>query len=106
MIDSYKIVISPLGNADLENIYLYILHNLQAPKAANDKINEITSKINSLKNMPSRYPVLSNYKFNKKDIHKTVVDNYIIFYTIDEKNKIVNVSRIIYHRMSYEYLFK
>ena len=96
MRDSYNITLSPAALEDLRQIYAYIAFELLAPEAAKGQIDRIRGTVRSLNYMPTRYPVVDWEPWESMKMHKTMVDRYIAFYTIDDENMIVNVVRIVY----------
>ncbi len=48
--------------------------------------------------MPQRFPLISDERLSQMGYRKLVVKNYVVFYLIDEKNKVVEIGRILYGR--------
>lgn len=46
--------------------------------------------------MPSRNPVVDWEPWKSMGIHKVLVDNFVIFYTVADDNHIVTIIRIVY----------
>ena len=47
--------------------------------------------------MPSRYPKVATEPWNGLGVRKCVVDNYTVYYLIDENEQCVNVFRVAYN---------
>jgi plasmid stabilization system protein ParE len=58
----------------------------------------IEKTIGGLEEMPQRYPLVAEERLAAMGYRKSIIKNYIAFFTIDEKNKIVDVERILYAR--------
>ena len=97
----YKVKISVEVNRDLNDIFTYITDNLHSQQTAFNLMREIQDKILSLGEMPERFGFSLEPIFSEKGYRKVTVKKYVILYKIDEKNKIVNVSRVFHERMNY-----
>ncbi len=84
----------------MEEIYEYICKNLNNEISANKLMNKIERLILSLEMNPYKYPKVHIRK-NTEIYHKLVVDNYIVLYDIEEKNKKVVIYRVIYGKRNY-----
>lgn len=97
----YKIEFSNTFIYEVEETYNYILWRLLSEINANHFLEKIFSKFEILRFNPYIYPLLLfqnnlNYKYRKIPI-----DNFMIFYTILEKEKIVRISHIYYAKSNY-----
>ena len=81
---------------DLEEIYEYIALQLQEPVIAQRMYNSIVSAIHSLDTFPLRYALFENEPWKSRGLRKLLVKKYLVFYTVDEVKKAVNIIRIIY----------
>lgn len=95
----YNIEYSKESNQDLIEIKQYIKYNLQEPEIAQNLISKIRSKINSLRDNPEIYSVITDSIVGKLEVRKLIVDNYIVFYKVE--NKIIQVVRIMYGRRNW-----
>ena len=96
MSDTYSIIYSPKSIDDLKGIYSYIAFKLNAPDTAEHQANRIRTTIRSLDIMPSRNPIVDWEPWKSMNTHKVPVDNYIVYYTIDNNDFIVTIVRIFY----------
>lgn len=92
----YSVIYSSKARNDLKEIYSYISLSLLEPLTAQNQVNKIRRTIETLDFMPFKYPIVDLEPWKSKSIHKVPVDNFIIFYTIDEKKLIVTIIRIVY----------
>lgn len=56
----------------------------------------INSKIQALAYFPQRNVVINDYIEKELEYRKLIIKNYIVFYKINEREKIVEVHRILY----------
>lgn len=94
----YNIQITEPAEKDLREIGTYISRELLERETAKRVILKIAEGINSLEDMPLRNALVSDERLAYKGIRKILVDNYIVFYSVDEGNEIVTIIRILYGR--------
>ena len=92
----YNVKLSVQAKEDYKSIIKYIKYKLLEPTIAERYAELIRNEINTLKYDPQKfaiidYDILKQYKFRK-----LIIKNYIVFYRINEDEKIVNVERILY----------
>ncbi len=92
----WKIYYSESAKEDLISIFEYISIELAAPQAARALLDRMFKTVRSLEELPLRHPVYNAEPWKTRNIRFIPVDNYIVFYLIDEKTGTVNVVRIIY----------
>lgn len=93
---NYKIKISNEAKIDLYSIFEYISNQLFEPKIALKTIRKIKNEIFSLSTMPERFSLVTDERLEKLGIRKVIADNYIVFYFIDKKTKLVFIIRVLY----------
>lgn len=93
---SYTVNISLQADKDIRAIYEYIALTLMSPENANAQLSRFEEKINKLDNMPKRFPIYKN------DIHYMPVDNYLVFYLVDDNLKTVSILRVMYGKRDVE----
>lgn len=94
MASKYSYVISNRAENDIDDIFEYIKAGLSNDKAARDLFNDFISAIDNICSFPhssakSLYPM-------HKELYKCIVNNYIIFYTVTEESRQVNIVRVLY----------
>ncbi|MDD2555686.1 MAG: type II toxin-antitoxin system RelE/ParE family toxin [Syntrophaceticus sp.] len=94
----YKVDVSEPAESDLRDIVRYISAHLSAPITATKMMDAIEKAIVGLADMPQKCPPVTDERLASMGYRKLVVKNYITFFTIDEKSKVVNVERILYAR--------
>lgn len=91
---SYNIVYSELSESDLKDIAVYISQKLGQKNTAQRLVRRIIKEIKSLEDMPKRFRLYDRTLFH--DLHFMPVENYIVFYYVNDENSTVYISRIFY----------
>ena len=99
--NKYKIHFSKDARKDLKDIYVYIKYSLQEPIIAKKLIDKIREEIYKLEDNPTVYAIIIDEIIKKVEIRKIKVNNYIVFYKVEEKNRIVEIVRIMYARRNW-----
>lgn len=102
--EKYDVIIDPIAERDLFDIFYYISESLKEPKIAEKIYFAIKKKVLSLDLQPYMYSVVSEEPYSLKGIRKIPVENYTAFYYVDESNKTVHIIRILYNRRQWENL--
>ena len=95
----YNIEYSMEAKQDLIDIKRYIKYNLQEPNTAQKLITKIKKEIDSLKDNPEMYSIIDDDIIKRFKIRKLVVDNYIVFYRINDEN--IQIVRVMYGRRNW-----
>lgn len=98
----YKLEFLPLARQDMVEIAQYISHELKNPAAARRLSNNLIEAAERLTEFPYLYAVHLPIRPLKREYRKTSIENYCIFYSVDEKTKTVTVARVIYAGRNYE----
>jgi plasmid stabilization system protein ParE len=94
----YRVDISEPAENDLIDIVRYISAQLTAPMTALKMMDTIEEAIAGLADMPHSCPPVTDERLASMGYRKLIIKNYIAFFTIDEKAKVVNVERVLYTR--------
>lgn len=92
----YKVMYSSQALLDIKSIYDYISKKLYAPQSAKNQVNRIRKEIRALDILPTRYSLVEWEPWASMQMHKLPVNNYIVFYIVDEQKQNVNIIRIVY----------
>ena len=106
MSKTYKVIYSPQSLEDLTEIYEYIRFTLQARIAADNQSSRIRKMIRSLDTLPARHSHVDWEPWASMKIYKVLVDNYMIFYRVDEELSTVSIIRIFYSGRNIEDIVK
>lgn len=98
-LNKYNIEYSKEAKQDLVDIKRYIKYNLQEPNIAKKLITKIKTEIDKLIEAPKIYSIIDDDFIKKLQIRKIIVDNYIVFYRIN--NKTIQIVRILYGRINW-----
>jgi len=90
--------VSEPAESDLRDIVRYISAQLSAPMTAMKMMDAIEEAIAGLADTPQKCPPVTDERLASMGYRKLAVKNYIAFFTIDEKSKVVDVERILYAR--------
>ena len=96
MTDNYKVVYSADALDDLREIYVYIADELLVPETATAQVGRIRKEVRSLDFMPTRYALVEWEPWHSMKMHKLPVDNFIVYYMIDDEQMVVTVVRVLY----------
>ena len=103
---SYSINITDLAEEDILATVRYIANTLKNPIAANNLLDEIERHEKILEDTPNIYPFVDDAYLSDKGLKYVPIKNYLMFYTIDEDNKFVNVIRFLYRRRDWKRILK
>ena len=102
----YKLEYLPVARQDMVEIARYISRELGNPAAAERLATELIEAGESIPSFPYANPAYIPIRPLKHEYRKLLVQNYFIFYWVDEKSKVVTVARIIYARRDYDRLLE
>lgn len=92
----YNIVYTRLAKNDIKEAESYISATLKNPKAALDIVIALEKAIKNLEEFPYSHRVYVPHRLLEGEYRFIPVKNYLIFYTVDEEKKTVEISRVIY----------
>ena len=98
----YRLKFTPKASEDLEQIYIYISQKMFAEIAANNLLEKIESSVMRLESFPYSCSYVSDDALKSKGYRKLIVDNYIVFYLVNETDKQVIIMRILYGAQIYQ----
>ncbi len=96
MMERFNVSYSIDAHNDLRVIYSYIANELLAPDTAKKQINRIRNAIRNLDFMPARHSIVDWEPWKSLNMHQFPVDNFVVYYLIDQDNRNVTVVRIFY----------
>lgn len=82
----------------MKEIVQYISVELFAPEAAEKLLDKMREAIAKLSVMPERYALIEEEPWKQEGIRKVIVNNFLIYYWVDEENLKVQVVAVIYNR--------
>lgn len=102
MANKFELKIFPLAQTDMEQIFNYIAVELCNPTAALGQINDFEKAFENICAFPESHPYINNEYVKDKSLRKLVVNNYIAFYRIRDKE--IQVVRVLYGMRNYKTL--
>lgn len=96
MTENYKVGYSVDAVNDLREIYTYIANELLVPDTAVAQVSRIRKAIRSLDSMPARCALVEWEPWHSMKMHQLPVDNFIVYYQVDDEKLAVTVVRVFY----------
>lgn len=90
--------VSEPAESDLRDIVRYIAPSFSTPIWALKMMELLGEAMAGLTDMPQRCPLVAYERLSQIGYRKLTIKNYVVFFPIDEKNKAVDVERILYDR--------
>ena len=103
---NYSLNITNIAEEDILSTVRYIANVLKNPIAANTLLDEIERYEKILEDTPGIYPFVYDEYLAGKGLKYVTIKNFLLFYTVDEKNKIVNIIRFLYGRRDWKNILK
>ena len=102
----YRLEFLPIAKKDIDEIIYYISHNLRNIIASKKLRNLFVKSFDNILEFPYGCYVYSLNSKLDKEYRSYKVKNFLIFYTINEKEKIVTIVRILYKKMDINNILK
>jgi len=83
----WKVLYTDRAEEDLNNVYRYIANSLLVPDTAIKQVERIMDAVDSLCEMPMRFPLYEKEPWLGRGLRKLIVDNFIAFYLPVEKSQ-------------------
>lgn len=96
MNERFNIFYSPEALEDIRKIYSYIAFELQVPETAQKQIARIRKEVRTLDFMPMRYSLVDWEPWKSMRMHSVPIDNYVVYYTVDNEKLSVTIIRVFY----------
>ena len=102
--DVYEVNVTEPAENDLKEVAKYISSQLNAPTTALNMIHTIKTAIAELETMALAYSLVRDDRLAALGYRLLPVSNYIVFYIVNEKERAVDVDRILYGRRDWRNL--
>lgn len=102
--NEYRLEYTPLAYEDLDEILGYIAIELQVPDTAVLQIERIEAAIAALPAFPHKAPIARDVMLARKGVRMLTVDNFAVFYLVDDKRLVVSIRRILYGKRNYQWM--
>ena len=100
--DTYDVNITEPAEDDLRDIARYISSQLGVPGTALNVIQAIKKAVSKLEKNALIYPLVRDDRLASIGYRSVTVKNYTTFYVVNEKEKKVDVDRILYSRRDWK----
>lgn len=100
--NKYRVKIVLKAEEDLDDIFYYIALELNNKSAAEKMIYLFSNKILRLQEFPFSCSLVEDDLLKDKGYRKLIIDNYIVFYIVNEEDQLVIVMRVLYGRKKYQ----
>lgn len=98
MANRYQIQFTQSAKEDLVAIVAYISNEIMEPEIAQEKYFKIKQAISALSDMPKRIPTVRDEELAIQGYRVQRVENYHVFFVVDDRQEVVNIVRILYAR--------
>lgn len=102
--NDFKVEFAPIAYDDLDEIFAYISTELQEPDAAMNLIMAIEAAILKIPAFPYKYPVARDAMLANKGYRMLPVENFAVFYLVDDERQIVSIRRVLYGKRNFKWL--
>ena len=102
----YRIEFLPIAKKDIEDIIYYISYDLKNITAAKKLRDLFMSGIDNILEFPYGNAVYKPIGVLKNEYRSYKIKNFLMFYTIDEKEKLITVVRVLYQKMDFNNILK
>jgi plasmid stabilization system protein ParE len=97
----YKLTVTELADADLDEIVRYIAVELAAPAAATALLDKIVEAYDRLRANPRICELSRDSRLRSEGYRRTVIKNYIMLYKVFDESEEVVVYRFFYGGRDY-----
>lgn len=98
----YKLEYLPAARQDMIDIVQYIGRELNNPAAAEHLAVELIRAGDGILTFPYANPAYIPVRPLKHEYRKLLIQNYLMFYWVDEEKKLVTVARVIYAKRDHK----
>ena len=95
---TYQVKLTNNALSQLKDAIAYISKVLLEPEIARRWSERIKKEILSLDHMPFRYPLVDEAPWRAEGIRKMAVENFIVYYWVNEKTATVWITAVVYGR--------
>ena len=99
---SYRLLFTPKAEEDLDEIYEYIFGVLSNATAADKLADDIEKVVMQLIEYPFSGQYVLDEFLKTRGYRKVIVDNYLVFYLVNEAEKQVIIMRILFGARKYQ----
>ena len=98
---SYQVHITSTAEHDIMRAADYIEFTLKNPTATDNLLDVATEQIGSLADLPQKFRLVDDPLLASLGIRFVIINNYLIFYTVDEGKQTVIIVRFLYQKSNW-----
>jgi addiction module RelE/StbE family toxin len=102
----FNLSFSKIIDEDIDSCYNYIKDKLEAPMAAENLMKEFYEKLSHIIENPYSRPLVHDKLLASLGIRSIKIKNYILFYSVEEENNIINVITFMYNKRDWANIIK
>ena len=106
MSSNYRYHFTKKAEADLGEILSYISVELSNPEAAASFLKDLQTVLTSICSVPKIGSIVENEFLPDKEIRKSLVGNYVLYYLPDAVEMTIYILRILYGRRNLDELVR
>ena len=106
MSSKYQYHFAKKAESDLDEILSYISIDLSNPDAAASFLKDLQAVLASICSVPKIGRIVENEFFPDREIRKSIVGNYVLYYLPNTEEKIIYILRILYGRRNLDELVR
>jgi plasmid stabilization system protein ParE len=95
----YQVEFLPIAKKDIDEVIYYVANNLRNLSAAKNLSNSFIDGVNSILVFPFGVPIYKTFNKLKNEYRCIKIKNFLMFYTINEKDKKITIVRVLYQKM-------
>ncbi len=103
---AYNYIFTEKAAGDLDEIIKYIREDLSNPTAAKQFYEKVFDLIDKVREFPETGMIVDNEYIADREIHRLLIDNYIMYYKAEETGKRIVIVRIIYGKRNLAEILK
>ena len=96
--NEYEVRVTRQALEQMKEIVHYISNDLIAPDAAGNLLDKMKAEITKLSSFPKKQALIDEEPWRTDGVRKLVVNNFLIYYWVDDENNRVQVTAVIYSR--------
>lgn len=100
--NKYKVVLAASAKQDVKDIKKYILRNFKYRELAENFSKKMKKAMQGLDTVPNGYDS-TGFMYGEYKIYLKPYNTYLLFFVIDEQEKIVTVLRLMQDGMNWKY---
>lgn len=94
--NEYEVRVTRQALEQMKEIVHYISNDLMAPDAADNLLDKMKAEITKLLSFPKKHALIDEEPWRTEGVRKIVVNNFLIYYWVDDENNRVQVTAVIY----------